>query len=39
MKNEMEIDGFKALTTPNPDTNLFRGEFIDLNGGADFLCC
>ena len=36
MKNDMEIDGFKALTTANPDTNLFRGEFIDLNSGAVF---
>ncbi len=36
MKNEMEIEGFKALITANPDTNLFRGEFVDRNGGADF---
>lgn len=32
----MEINGYKTLIAFDPDTNLFRGEFIDLNGGADF---
>lgn len=36
MKNVMEINGYKALIAFDSDTNLFRGEFIDLNGGADF---
>ncbi len=36
MKNVMGIEGYKALIIFDPDTNLFRGEFIDLNGGADF---
>ena len=36
MKNVMEINGYKALIAFDPETNLFRGEFIDLNGGADF---
>ena len=40
MKNVMEIDGYKALTAFDPDathfSNQFRGEFVDLNGGADF---
>jgi predicted HicB family RNase H-like nuclease len=36
MKNAMEINGYKALIAFDPDTNLFRGKFIDLNGGADF---
>lgn len=36
MKNVMEIDGCKALIAFDPDTNQFRGEFVDLNGGADF---
>ena len=36
MKNLMEINGFKAVIAFDPDTNLFRGEFIDINGGADF---
>ena len=36
MKNVMEIAGYKALIAFDPDTNQFRGEFVDLNGGADF---
>ncbi|MDZ4396288.1 type II toxin-antitoxin system HicB family antitoxin [Hydrogenophaga sp.] len=36
MKNVMDINGYKALIAFDPETNLFRGEFIDLNGGADF---
>ncbi|MDP2066818.1 MAG: type II toxin-antitoxin system HicB family antitoxin [Burkholderiaceae bacterium] len=32
----MDINGYKALIAFDPETNLFRGEFIDLNGGADF---
>ena len=36
MKNMMEIDGYKALIAFDPDTSQFRGEFVDLNGGADF---
>ena len=36
MKNVMDIQGYKALIAFDPDTNLFRGEFLDLNGGADF---
>ena len=34
VKNVMDIKGYKALIAFDPDTNLFRGEFIDLNGGA-----
>lgn len=36
MRNVMDINGYKALIAFDPETNLFRGEFIDLNGGADF---
>ena len=36
MKNVMAINGYKALIAFDPETNLFRGEFIDINGGADF---
>ena len=36
MKNLMEIDGYKAVIAYDPQTNLFRGEFVNLNGGADF---
>ena len=36
MKNVMDIKGYKALIAFDPDTNLFRGEFEDIKGGADF---
>ncbi len=36
MKNVMDINGYKAVIAFDSETNLFRGEFIDLNGGADF---
>ncbi|MBK6742098.1 MAG: type II toxin-antitoxin system HicB family antitoxin [Hydrogenophilales bacterium] len=34
--NIMDIDGNKAAIAYDPDINLFRGEFIELNSGADF---
>ena len=36
MKNTMEIDGYRAIIQFDPDIDMFRGEFIGLNGGADF---
>lgn len=36
MKNIMEIDGYRAVIAYDPDIEMFRGEFIGLNGGADF---
>ena len=36
MKNVLEIDGYKTIVSFDPETNQFRGEFIGLNGGADF---
>lgn len=36
MKNIMIIDGIQASITYDPDIELFRGEFVGLNGGADF---
>lgn len=36
MSNILEIKGHKAVIGYDPDTNLLRGEFIGLNGGADF---
>lgn len=36
MINVMDIQGHKAVITYDPDIALFRGEFVDLNGGADF---
>ena len=36
MKNTMEIEGYRAVIHFDPDIEMFRGEFIGLNGGADF---
>jgi len=35
-QNLMKIDGYHAVITYDPEIEMFRGEFIDLNGGADF---
>ena len=32
----MEIDGYRAIIQFDPDIDMFRGEFVGLNGGADF---
>lgn len=34
--NLMEIGGYKAIIQYDPEIEMFRGEFIGLNGGADF---
>jgi len=34
--NTMMIDGQKAIISYDEDMDMFRGEFIGLNGGADF---
>lgn len=36
MINVMKINGQQAVVTFDPDIEMFRGEFIGLNGGADF---
>lgn len=36
MMNIMKIDGYKAIIKYDPVIDKFRGEFITLNGGADF---
>jgi predicted HicB family RNase H-like nuclease len=37
MNNIMKFeDNYKAVITYDPDIDMFRGEFIGLNGGADF---
>ena len=36
MNNTMQIKGHTALISVDPDTAQFRGEFIGLNGGAEF---
>ena len=34
--NTMTINGYRAMITFDPDFEMFRGEFMGLNGGADF---
>jgi len=34
--NTMTIDGYQAVISFDPDIQMFRREFIGLNGGADF---
>jgi predicted HicB family RNase H-like nuclease len=36
MNNVMTIDGYRAVVQYDPEIEMFRGEFTDLNGGADF---
>jgi predicted HicB family RNase H-like nuclease len=36
MNNVMIIDGHKAVISFDPEIDMFRGEFVGLNGGANF---
>lgn len=36
MINIMEISGYRAVIQYDSEIEMFRGEFIGLNGGADF---
>ena len=36
MNNIMAIDGYRAVIQYDPGVEMFRGEFVGLNGGADF---
>lgn len=36
MNNVMTIGGYPAVIAYDPDIQMFRGEFLGLNGGADF---
>lgn len=36
MQNIMMINDHKAIIQYDPELDLFRGEFVGLNGGADF---
>ena len=36
MMNMMEINNYRAIVQYDPDIEMFRGEFVGLNGGADF---
>ena len=39
MMNTMEIEGYRAVIRYDPEIEMFRGEFLGLNGGADFYAC
>ncbi len=34
--NTMTISGYQAVIAFDPEIHMFRGEFVGLNGGADF---
>lgn len=34
--NTMQIEGYRAIIQYDPEIEMFRGEFVGLNGGADF---
>jgi predicted HicB family RNase H-like nuclease len=36
MMNMMEINGYRAVIQYDPEIEMFRGEFVGLNGSADF---
>ncbi len=36
MMNVLDVDGYKAVIKYDPEIEMFRGEFVGLNGGADF---
>ena len=36
MINSMDISGYHATISYDPEIDMFRGEFVGLNGGADF---
>ncbi|MBS9430320.1 type II toxin-antitoxin system HicB family antitoxin [Photorhabdus akhurstii] len=36
INNTLKIDGHMAVITFDPEIEMFRGEFVALNGGADF---
>lgn len=34
--NVMRVGGHRAVVSYDPELEMFRGEFVGLNGGADF---
>jgi predicted HicB family RNase H-like nuclease len=36
MMNTMDFNGYKAVISFDSEIEMFRGEFVGLNGGADF---
>jgi len=39
VNNVMTIDGYPAVISFDPELGMFRGEFVTLNGSADFYAC
>ena len=37
MMNIMEFDGYRAVVQYDPEIEMFRGEFVGLNGGQTFM--
>lgn len=37
--NNMNINGYDAVISYDPEINMFHGEFVGINGGADFYAC
>ena len=36
MRSAIDVGGYRAIVQYDPEVDMFRGEFIGLNGGADF---
>lgn len=36
MNNILDVNGYKAIINFDPEKDVFRGEFVELNGSADF---
>lgn len=36
MIDSLEVGGYRAMVQYDPDIDMFRGEFVGLNGDADF---
>ena len=36
MTSMIEVEGYRAVVRYDPELRMYRGEFVGLNGGADF---
>ncbi len=36
MKSMIEVEGYRAVVRYDSELRMYRGEFVGLNGGADF---
>lgn len=36
MTSTIEVEGYRAVVRYDPELRMYRGEFVGLNGGADF---